>query len=246
MPPGFHLVARKTVTSTMDEARQLAEQGAGDKTLVWALEQRGGRGRRGRVWVSPPGNVYSSLLLRPRKLRPTQGTELSFLTALAVAETVAGFLTAPRDVACKWPNDILIDDAKCAGILLESLSGPDGAIRWIVVGAGINVASAPAGTEYPATSLASSGAHADVATVLAAYIDRFAVWLARWEAEGFAPLRTAWLGWVKGRGRPIRVRLDDRVMEGIFESIDESGALVLVKADGTPERILAGDVFPAL
>jgi BirA family biotin operon repressor/biotin-[acetyl-CoA-carboxylase] ligase len=230
----------------MDEARRLAEQGAGDKTLVWALAQAGGRGRRGRAWVSPPGNVYSSLLLRPRKLMPSQGTELSFLTAVAVAEALAGFLPASRHVACKWPNDILIDDAKCAGILLESLSGTDGLVRWIVVGVGINVASAPAGTEYPATSLASHGVHADIAAVLEAYIHRFAAWLPRWEEEGFAPLRAAWLGCAKGLGRPIRVRLDDRVIEGVFESIDESGALVLTKADGTFERILAGDVFPAL
>ena len=230
----------------MDEARRLAEAGAEDRTLIWAQQQIGGRGRRGRPWISPPGNVYSSLLLRPGTLAPSHGTELSFLTAVAVAETAVELVPASCRVACKWPNDVLIDGAKCAGILLESQSGPDGLIGWVVIGVGINVMSAPEAVEYPVTSLAAAGARADVATVLATYIGCLAAWLARWEAEGFAPLREAWLDRAAGLGRPVRVRLDDREIEGVFESLDDAGALIVVKADGSRERVLAGDVFPAL
>ncbi|HYM31107.1 MAG TPA: biotin--[acetyl-CoA-carboxylase] ligase [Candidatus Cybelea sp.] len=240
---GFELVPLDDVDSTNDEAKRRAEAGAASGTLVWTRRQSSGRGRRGRVWESPYGNCYSSLILRPRTT-VAEAAQVSFVAALAVAEAVAALVPAGRKVTCKWPNDVLIDGAKCAGILLESRSGAAG-IEWLVVGVGINVASAPAGIEYPATSLAAAGATASVEHVLERYAARMSHWLERWRNEGFGAVRSAWLGWADGLGQPVRVRLGDATLVGLFESLDEAGALVLATPDGGRRRVAAGDVFRA-
>jgi len=241
LPAGFALVALADIDSTNEEAKRRAEQGAPGGTVVWARQQSSGKGRRGRSFVSPPGNCYSSLILRPR-LAPAVAAEASFVTAVAVAEAVAALLPAGPRVTCKWPNDVLVDGRKCSGILLESRLGGT-AVDWIVIGVGINVQSHPEGLEFPATSLSAAGGAAGVESVLEKYLERLAFWLDRWQAEGFQPVRAAWLLSADGLGRPVRVRLADATLDGVFESLDEQGALVLLGADGSRRRITAGEVF---
>ena len=246
LPPGFTLLRLAALDRPPAEARRLREAGAAAYTFVWAERQSGGRGRRGRSWISPVGNGYCSLLLRP-DVAPGVAAQVSFVAALAVAETIASLLPVGRKVACKWPNDVLVDGLKISGILLESRMGrqPGGRVDWLVVGVGINIASFPPGTDYPATALHDAGGAAPVEQVLEAYAVRMAHWLKIWRDDGFAPVRQAWLRWADGLGGKVVVRLADRTIEGIFSALDDSGALILSLADGRERTVTAGDVFPA-
>ena len=241
--PEFHLVRLESVGSTNAEAARRAAEGAPDGTLVWAKEQTAGRARRGREWRSMPGNLNCSLILRPA-VPPRTAAQLSFVAALAVADAIKSFVPKNAPVRVKWPNDVLLAGRKASGILLESMPGPDGLVDWVVIGTGINVASHPDDTEYPATSLAAAGAGAvDDGQVLKAYAHAFALWRGRWEREGFVPIRAAWLGVASGLGDPIVVRLDHQTLEGWFAALDGDGALVLEMPGGVRRTIAAGDVF---
>jgi BirA family biotin operon repressor/biotin-[acetyl-CoA-carboxylase] ligase len=242
LDPFYRLVRLDETASTNDDARRLAGEGAPEGTLVWAERQSAGRGRRGRRWESPAGNLYMSLLLRPR-MPLAQAGQVGFLAALAIAETAAALLPN-RAVACKWPNDVLIDGKKTAGLLLESEAGTNGTAEWLVLGLGVNVASHPDGMEFPATSLAAQGCEADVPVVLSGVTARFAGWYRRWQAEGFAPVREAWLARAAGVGGPVRVRFETRTEDGVFAGLDGEGALLLHKPGAAaPLRVTAGDLF---
>lgn len=242
LAPSYRLVTLDRVDSTNEEAKRRAAAGAPAGTLVWAREQTAGRARRGRRWSSPPGNLYCSLLLRPEG-PAARALQLSFVAAVALAEAVAGLLPAAKAVECKWPNDVLIDGRKVAGILLEGTAADGDRLEWLVVGAGVNVAGFPAATEFPATSLRAEGyAGADVGAVLEAFAEGFARWVATWQAEGFGAVRAAWLGRARGLGAPLTVRLERETLEGTFCDLDADGALVLKAAAGC-RRITSGDVF---
>jgi BirA family biotin operon repressor/biotin-[acetyl-CoA-carboxylase] ligase len=241
--PFYRLLSFGELDSTNEEAKRRAASGAPEGTLVWALAQSAGRGRRGRQFHSPPGNLYMSILLRPG--RPAAAAaQLGFAGALAVGEAVLPLLPSPGELAYKWPNDVLIAGRKVSGILLESQAAGEGRLDWLIVGIGVNLASFPEQVEYPATSLVAAGARAvAAAAVLEAVAARFHFWYERWQKEGFGPLRAAWLERVRGIGETIRVRLSDGERRGRFAGLDEDGALLL--AEGTVEhRIAAGDVFP--
>lgn len=243
LPAGFHLIALGDVRSTNDEARRLAAEGAPDGTVVWARSQSGGRGRYGRTWSSPPGNLYVSLLLRPRA-SPATVLQLGFVAAVALAEALDRRVAASA-LSLKWPNDVLLNGRKIAGMLLESATGA-GTLDWLIVGMGVNLASFPAGTVFPATSLANDGYPAPApAEVLVDLCDRFAAWRARWRAEGFGPVRQAWLGRAYRRGQAIEVRLEREQASGVFVDLDESGALVLDPPAGPRRLVSFGEVFPA-
>ena len=156
LPPGYVLHAFDRVGSTNDEARRLAEQGTEAGAVVVAKEQLRGRGRHGRVWQSPPGNLYASLLLRPG-CTVARSAQLSLVASLALAEALIALAPPNSDVRVKWPNDVLVRGAKVAGLLLESASRPGGRVAWVVVGSGVNIASAPDDVPYPATALRYEG-----------------------------------------------------------------------------------------
>jgi BirA family biotin operon repressor/biotin-[acetyl-CoA-carboxylase] ligase len=243
LPPGFRLVAFDCVGSTNDEAKHLAHDGAEHGTVVWARRQETGRGRRGRAWASPEGNLYTSLILRP-VCSPATAAQLSFVAAIALADTVGPMLSAGTACRCKWPNDVLVDDRKIAGILLESEMSPGGGLDWLVLGLGVNIGHCPADTEFPATSLALAGASvASPAVLLSAFIAMFDRWYRRWQDEGFASIRTAWLERARGIGGPVTVRLARRTFDGIFIGMDEDGALIVEQSGGPREHVTAGEVF---
>jgi len=248
LPSPYTLVELESIDSTNAEAKRLAEEGAPDCTIVWAKRQTAGRGRRGREWVSAPGNLYFSILLRlPYPMEAM--TQLGFVAANALADAIQ--VAAPRGtlVQVKWPNDVLVEGHKIAGILMEGEPDMDsGAFKWLVLGIGVNVSSHPALDDgaYPATSLAAQGATGeglDVAPLLDTLAKRFLAGLATWRNLGFGPIRRHWLARAKGIGGPVTVRLPNETLEGVFGALDENGALVL-HLDGQPNRrITAGDVF---
>lgn len=244
LPAGWRLVSRDTVGSTNDEAKSLARRGAAHGTLLSALAQTAGRGRRGREWRSPPGNLYLSLVWHPACL-PDRAAQLGFAAALAVGDALGALVPELAGLAGKWPNDVLLDGRKIAGILLESEIGDDQNLAFLVVGLGVNLVSAPRDVEFPATSIAQQGYRPpEPVALIEAFARHFDTWARRWREAGFHPLRAAWLARAVGLGEPIRVRLENASLHGRFADLDHDGALLLDTADGL-RRVSAGDVFPA-
>ena len=221
--------------STNSEARRLAEKGEPGPLWISTTRQTAGRGRRGRAWDAARGNLAATLLIRPGASQAVLG-QLSFVAALAAAETASHFARS-ASILVKWPNDVLAEGKKLSGILLE------GGSDWLAVGIGINLASFPEGTEFPAISLAQLGiappSPEEALTVLAA---RFAHWYDVWMKDGFDTIRDAWLARAAGLGKPIRARLPSETREGVFEGIDQSGALLL-NEQGRVRPIAAAEVF---
>lgn len=234
LPDGWTLVALDSVGSTNDEAARLADAGAAEGTVVWAREQQGGRGRRGRNWASPVGNLYSSTILRPGCPAP-RAAELGFVAALAVGDIVP----AGRTVRLKWPNDVLVDGGKVAGILLESAIDQDGRVGHVVAGIGINVAFAPQLPEmrYPGAALGGS-----VEGALEGLTRGLATRLAQWRRDGFETIRTAWLAQAGPLGAEVDVRLGDELVRGRFAGLDREGALLLDTPAG-PRKIVSGELL---
>jgi BirA family biotin operon repressor/biotin-[acetyl-CoA-carboxylase] ligase len=171
--------------------------------------------------------------------------QLGFVAALAVADACLAFVPDAA-ISLKWPNDVLLAGRKLAGLLLESQSHGDGALDWLVLGIGINLATYPVEVEYPATALAAAGADADAEAMLGTLTGSFLGWYERWrEGAGFATIRMEWLARAQGLNQPIRVRLARETREGVFAGIDADGALLLDTGTGR-QRIAAGEVFPAI
>ena len=232
-------VYQASVTSTMDLARQEAEGGAPDGTLVVADEQTEGQGRRGRQWVSPPGgNIYATIILRPGAwdLR-----YLGMVAPLAVCEAV----DAVADVrsVIKWPNDLLIEGRKVGGVLIDTrLRGDE--VDFALVGVGINVNFDPSRHEEireMATSLASElGRELSREALLAAFLNRFErLYLA---ARSDESVYEAWKARLETLGRRVEVRLGDDIEEGVAEDVDAEGNLILRRSDDSTVVLTAGDV----
>jgi BirA family biotin operon repressor/biotin-[acetyl-CoA-carboxylase] ligase len=242
LPPPFRLIAYQAIGSTNDEAKRLARGGAGEGLIVWAKNQTAGRGRRGRVWVSSSGNLYFSLVLRPR-CRVTVAAQLGFVAAVALAGAI-GELAPNIEFRCKWPNDLLANGKKLSGILLETEMVAGDRPDFVVIGIGVNLAASPRDVAYAATSLAEEGATGVVPEItLVRFVEHFGGWLALWRDEGFGPIRDIWLKQAAGIGDPIQVRLARETLVGRFIDLDGDGTLVLGMPSGN-RRIAAGEIFP--
>jgi BirA family transcriptional regulator, biotin operon repressor / biotin---[acetyl-CoA-carboxylase] ligase len=242
---GARLIAYEEIDSTNAEAIRLARAGETGPLWLTAKKQHAGRGRRGRTWVSQPGNLYATLLLidpSPPDLAP----QLSFVAALALHDAVvdAAVAIGPR-LSLKWPNDMLCGGAKLAGILVEGEGrGPLGPLA-VAIGIGVNCAHHPDGTDFPATDLHAEGVAVSPEQLVLSLSATMVQRLRQWEhGEGFATIRTDWLKRASGLGCDIRVRLPDREVIGTFKDVDASGRLLLQPANGGVEAISAGDVFP--
>ncbi|MGB0747360.1 MAG: biotin--[acetyl-CoA-carboxylase] ligase [Magnetospiraceae bacterium] len=239
LPPGYALTALDRVDSTSAEAHRRALDGAPDGTVIFANSQDSGRGRRGRAWESPPGNLYCSLILRPAA--PLKHwPNLSFIAALAVADTLDKVLGFPDFARCKWPNDVLLDGAKVAGILLETAGLPQA--PCVILGIGINVLHHPEDTPYPATALSKFGVEKTARAITEDLIGALDTWRKRWERDGFGGIRNAWVARAVNLGERIVVRTADQELHGTFLDLDPEGALIL-ECQGKKQLITAGDVF---
>jgi BirA family biotin operon repressor/biotin-[acetyl-CoA-carboxylase] ligase len=204
---------------------------------VRALRQTGGRGRQGRQWASAEGNLYASTLVRIRPGDPPAAT-LALVAAVALHE-VASAYAGGKTVGIKWPNDLLHEGAKLSGILLERQD------EAVIVGFGVNLAGHPEEVARPATSLsAMTGSAPDAGLFLEDLASALERWLGRWRSEGLAPVRASWLQAAHPAGTPLSTSLPGgEALEGLFDGLDESGALRLRLADGSLHVIHAGDVF---
>lgn len=215
-------------------------------TWILAGVQTAGRGRRARPWVSPQGNFHGTLVLKP--VEPPETVALrSFAAALALRDALVTVTGLPGSFSLKWPNDVLCNGGKLAGILLESsgLGGPD---PVLCIGIGVNLIAAPdasmvePGAVPPVSLLQETGLRITPEAFLDALAPAYARWEARFTAEGFAPLRTEWLAHAARLGEPIRARTGQDTREGVFETIDASGNLILRMSQG-PVAIPAAEVF---
>jgi BirA family transcriptional regulator, biotin operon repressor / biotin---[acetyl-CoA-carboxylase] ligase len=236
------IVAFDEIDSTNAEARRRAEAGEGGPLWITALAQNAGRGRRGRAWESPKGNLYATLLMSTAR-EPAEAAQISFVAALAAADLAALYLPMEL-ISLKWPNDLMIAGRKACGILVESGRRADGAL-WLAVGIGVNLVHPPAAPERPATAFAEfmttpPPTPAQALRALAAGVKH---WLQVWDIGGFAPLALAWTRRAHGLGGPCIARLGSETVEGVAEGLDADGALRLRLASGAIRRITAGDVF---
>ncbi|MFN3232701.1 MAG: biotin--[acetyl-CoA-carboxylase] ligase [Alphaproteobacteria bacterium] len=238
LPSGYRLIALETIDSTNEEARRRAP--LAHRTVIWAKQQTAGRGRRGRAWMSKPGNLFTSIVVTP-DCPIIEAAQLSFVTALAMADMLKGLGLADK-ISLKWPNDVLVGGAKISGILLEASSSGAEA-KAVIVGIGLNLTLHPDDTPYPATDVRSlTGKAVPPEDALEALVAAFEEHYSAWCKTGFEPVRQAWLDQAHGRGQPVSVTLDGEVLEGVFSDLDETGALVVDTREG-PRTITAGDVF---
>lgn len=241
---GYRLHGFDTVGSTNTEAARAAA--SGDVGDVWfaALRQTEGRGRRGRAWDTASGNLAASLLVVPEVDAATAAT-LGFVAGVALSQALVDLLPSGVEagrIALKWPNDVLADGAKLAGILLEACKQPDGRMA-IVVGFGVNIVAAPAGLPYPATSLRELGVEHSAESVLAALSDRWVDCYAQWDGgRGIAQILARWRARAAGIGGEVAVDRGGDIVRGRFETIDDAGRLIVRLKDGQRTAISAGDV----
>lgn len=241
---GRRIVSVREADSTNLLAFRLAEEGAEEGSVVIAESQSGGKGRLGRRWESPSGvNLYCSVILRP-VMSPARAPQLTFLSAVAVARAIEA--VTPLHPQIKWPNDILVNDLKVAGLLNEMSSETD-TIHFVVLGIGVNInmrkEQFPEGLRHPASSLLiESGSSVNRVDFTRAFLAALDILYDVYLGRGFAPIRDEWISRSMVRGRRVRVSSGEEKMEGTVSGIDDDGALLLYRSDGVAERVLAGDV----
>ncbi len=232
------------VTSTLDVAREQAATTA-SPTWITATRQTASRGRRGRAWVAPVGNFYGTLMIPCGD--PMQASLRSFVAALALQDALDAAMGEGPTLALKWPNDVLVNSGKVAGILLESLT-VNGQMWGVAVGIGVNLIAAPdfsqveAGAVPPVSVKGESGVDVTPDAFLSILAPAFAKWDAQLTTYGFAPIRTAWLASAARLGETITARLPNEEITGRFDTVDENGYLILNTAKGL-RSIAAADVY---
>ncbi|HWT31889.1 MAG TPA: biotin--[acetyl-CoA-carboxylase] ligase [Propylenella sp.] len=251
---GYRLAAYTTIGSTSTEAMVRARAGDPGRLWVASKAQTAGHGRRGSAWQTASGNLAASLLLIVPAEQARSAT-LGFAAGLALDQAIR--VAAPKvalrlavdgvdgeeaRLRLKWPNDVLVDGAKVAGILLEAVT-MRGGVTAVVIGIGVNVLHAPEDLPYPATSLAACGADVTAEQLFTALAEAWVAQAELWdEGRGFFAVRRRWLERAAGLGAPIAVRLGEAVVRGTFETIDEEGMLVVRTPEGAARKIASGEV----
>jgi BirA family biotin operon repressor/biotin-[acetyl-CoA-carboxylase] ligase len=232
-PPGWRLRIEESLPSTQDVVVRQAVAGEPEGLALLARRQTGGRARDARVWDSPPGNLYISVLLRPGG-PAREAPRYALLAAVALAEALARFLPDPGLIRLKWPNDLLIGDAKLAGILTESAADAAGRIDWVVFGLGANLAEAP---EVPGRRTACLAPHAPPPEAATAALLRQ---IDLWRGRGFAAVRQAWMARGPAMGERLLLRAGTRRVEGIYAGLAEDGSLLIDTGAG-PRPFTSGE-----
>ena len=247
---GYRLAAFESIGSTNAEAMARARDGERGPMWFVTSEQTAGRGRRYRPWIAPRGNLASSIL-EVIDISPAVAATLGFAAGLALEAALqkvsieASLRSAGSDhmkFSLKWPNDVLAGREKLAGILLEAEAMADDRLA-VVVGIGTNVVAAPEGTPTPATSLAALGVHISAEELFATLSDTWAQFRGTWDnGRGFSEIRRLWLERAAGLGQKVAIQTSGSAVEGIFDTIDEAGCLIVRTSDGQRVPISAGDV----
>lgn len=244
MPYGVGALFFAECDSTNTLAAEFARKGYKGPLWLTAGQQTAGRGRRGRVWASGGGNLYTSLLFRP-SLKPSDLAALPYIVALAARET---FITLGADravVRCKWPNDVLIDGKKACGVLIESSARNADLLDYVIIGIGMNLCEFPGDAAYGATSLLhATGKRITPREALSVLASHMFERLNDWDISSFEQVASEWqeCSWGLGEKREIRTATD--TFTGTPLSLSSDGGLIVRLDDGTEKRLYAGDVFP--
>lgn len=241
---GILIETVESIDSTNAELMRRAALGETGPLWLRADRQTGGKGRSGRSWSSPHGNLYASLLTR-LDVPPERACELSLVAGVALHTVIAQHL--PHEAATgrlylKWPNDLLLDAGKLAGILIETSITANQPGITAVIGIGVNVASHPLDIGRPATHLALHGTDLQPSELLLRIVAALDLALRDWRDLGFAPVRTEWLARAHLQGVEISVTTRHGPMQGLFTGLAEDGALMVKSEDGTEHRVTFGDV----
>ncbi len=247
---GYQLAAFDHTGSTNADALAAARQGNAEPTWFVTLEQRAGRGRRQRVWQAPRGNLACSVF-EVLDASPAVAATLGFAAGIALRQALIhvsehAYIREPGGAAAvfrlKWPNDILASGKKLVGILLEAESLPDNRLG-VVVGMGVNIVAHPEGTDFVATSLSELGVHVTGEELFLALSDAWTECFRIWNGgAGFPELRRLWLEGAAGLGQPVAVNTGSDIIQGVFETIDDNGCLVIRTTENNVRTIAAGDV----
>lgn len=235
----------ETLDSTQSHLKTLAEQGAPDGTVVQALTQTAGHGRHGRKWVSQRGNLYFSFLLRPNRSVQETG-QLSILIGAALGKALSSYAEDLSILRLKWPNDVMLGGKKCAGILIETGTAPDGTLNWVAVGIGVNIRTSPVIPDRETTCLAdfiSEDMLPAIKTVRDLILSEVLQLSRLWNTEGFDPIRHIWMNMSYSVGTSVNVKLEHTLKTGLFENIDKTGALILKQSDDHLITVTAGEIF---
>jgi len=241
LPAGYRVMHFSDIDSTNEEAKRQAAAGASAGLWLLAEKQSAGRGRHGRKWESGVGNLYASLLLYPA-CDLSHIPELSFVTAVAVAKTVGQF-TKHAKITCKWPNDVLVNGAKIAGILLESESSGQPQKPYVIIGIGLNIRHHPKLADYPATCLADHTDTDSIAVVFEILATKLAEAVTRWGVDGFGPARVEWLNMADGKGKRITIASGTETLSGTFTGLGMNGALLLEDESGGLHEFVSGTIL---
>ena len=238
----FRLECHEVLDSTSTLLKQRAEAGAAEGLAIQALRQSAGRGRQGRGWDSPAGHLYISVLLRPA-VALRDAPQWSFVAAVALADTIKTLLPEAAKLTLKWPNDLLLDGAKAAGILVETGVATNNALDWICIGMGVNITTKPSLPDRATACLAEFLPAPPAPEVLAAaLLQNLAHWHDLRLVQGFAPIRDAWLRHAPAMGAPVSVKRDGALIEGSFAGLSPEGGLLLAKGREV-QLILAGEII---
>jgi BirA family biotin operon repressor/biotin-[acetyl-CoA-carboxylase] ligase len=239
LPPGWRLRIEAELPSTSDLLRRLAAAGEPEGLAILAHRQTAGRGRDGRSWRSPAGNLYISLLLRP-DAPAAEAPRFALLGGVALAEALSAFLPDRDAIRLKWPNDLLLGSAKLAGMLCEGAAHA-GRIEWIVLGLGANLAVAPDVPDRPTTCLGAHAPAPDPEAAAVALIRAVDAWQRRVAAEGIGPLLDAWQRRGPQPGARLTLRTGAGETTGLYRGLDTDGALLL-ETDGRTRRFATGEL----
>lgn len=238
------------IDSTNDEGLRQLRAGTPVPFWITAREQTRGRGRGSKPWVSPPGNLYATCVIRPN-VTPSTATQLSFVAALAAHDAVSRWLVLPDEgaretlarLALKWPNDLMLGEAKLGGILLESVQIPVHEPPAVLIGMGLNLAIAPELADRPTARIGLDTQECawpgPLHTLIACFRQRIEEWQ---EGRNFRQTRADWLARAYRLGEPVAVRLQNECIEGMFRGIDAGGALEVITASGKIRHVLSGEV----
>ncbi len=241
LPSPFHLIDLESVASTNDEALERASENMPAWTIVRAVEQRSGRGRRGKTFASPPGNSYTSFLLRP-DCAQADAPQIALLAGLAVARAIRELAPDLPPAQCKWPNDVLIDGDKVCGILVEAVS-TGARLDAVVVGIGVNLVSHPSLDGVRISDLRILGAQVDRNAWLIALASHLKGLVDLWSHGGFAAVRKAWLDHAAGLNSPVTHCDETRPpLHGTLAGIDEAGAVLIADTAGQTHRCVSGSL----
>jgi BirA family biotin operon repressor/biotin-[acetyl-CoA-carboxylase] ligase len=238
-PLSWRIERHERLASTNDRAIEAAEAGSPPGLMVLAAEQTAGRGRSGRAWASPRGNLFASVLLPP--LPELRGGAAALLAGLAAHDAAVPFLPEAATLRLKWPNDLLAGGAKLGGILTEAGTSPNG-IDWLVAGIGLNIAAAPEAPGRAVTSIAALGGVAGVEEVAERLLAAFAARLGHFAESGMPGIVSAWRERALAEGTAMSVHRGGAPVTGHYAGLADDGALLLATAGGIA-RIVAGEVF---